>query len=149
MTTTLMTDPADERIRVVTVINKELEPGKAMNTIAHLAIGLGNIIGESGREALSFLDFVDGDGDVHPSISARSLIVLRGTSNEISKLRAKAKDGGIPFVDFTDTMTGDTYVEQLERTATTPGSTLKYSGIALVGQQETLQPLTKRFSMWK
>lgn len=145
----LSTAADTETTRVVVVVNKNLDAGRAMNTAAHLALGLANLIGEGGRRDLKFLDFVDGNGQLHPSISARSLIVLRGTANEIRTTRLKAVETAIPFVDFTSTMTGDTYVEQLQRTAATPESDLEYAGIALIGLKEMLQPLTKKLSLWK
>ncbi|MGA2583732.1 MAG: DUF2000 domain-containing protein [Tepidisphaeraceae bacterium] len=139
-----------ETTRIVAVVNKNLEPGKAMNAIAHMTLGLANRIGEKGREDLKFLDFVDADGQTHPSVSARSLIVLRGSANEIRTLRQAVRGAKIAFVDFvSNTMTGDTWAEQLQRTATMREADLDYAGIAIFGIKEILQPLTRRFSLWK
>jgi hypothetical protein len=135
--------------RVVILLNKNLQTGVALNAAAHLGMAIANLVGEEGRAKLKFLDFVDAEKGVHPSISARSLIVLRGTSSEIRKLRQEALRAGLRTADFTNTMTGQTYREQLERTATTSEATLEYFGVALFGSAETISPLTKRHSLWK
>ena len=138
-----------EFVRMVAVINKRIDPGVAMNALFHLASGLTNLIGEEGRERLQFLDFEDANGGLHRSISARSFIVLRGTSNEIRKLREASTEAGVPSIDFTSTMTGDTFKEQLERTQLTPFDDLEFYGIALFGDKDTLSPMTRKLSLWK
>jgi hypothetical protein len=140
---------SNETIRLVALINKKIEPGIAMNALAHLAGGIVNLIGEKGREKLKYLDFIDADGKAHRSISARSLIVLRGTGGNIHTVRELAQRNGIPMVDFTDTMTGDTYVEQVERTRQTHEVDLRYYGVMLFGRKEDLDPITRKYSLWK
>lgn len=140
-------DPTE--FRVVALINKTLDPGPAMNTIAHLGMGLVSIAGESGRQVLQFLDFVDQTGGVHPSISARSLIVLRGSSNEIRSLRTVAHDLKLPCVDFTSTMTSGDYLSQMARTNETAAVDLDYWGIAILGRSDDLKPLTRKYSLWR
>jgi len=68
---------------------------------------------------------------------------------EIARLKDEAIANNIHFVDFLESMTGDTYKEQLERTATLSKDALKYYGIILFATKESLQPLTKKFSMWR
>jgi len=138
-----------ENMRLVIAVNKRLESGVAMNAVFHLGAGLVNLIGDGGRETLKFLDFEDGDGQIHRSISARSFIVLRASSSEIRKLREQAQESGVTFADFLATMTGDTYREQLDRTRQTAGDALEYYGIALYGDKETLAPLTRKLSLWR
>lgn len=140
-------DPA-RSTRVVILLNKTLPPGIAANAIAHLGLGTANAAGDQGRENLKFLDFIDRDGQSHRSISARSVIVLRGKPTEIRKLRQQARENGILTVDFSNTMTGGTYREQLQRTAQTSEAELEYYGVALYGPAEKIAPLTKRYSLW-
>lgn len=135
--------------RVVILMNQKLEGGIVLNAIAHLGMGIAHAVGEEGRRQLKFLDFTDGNGQAHKSISARSLIVLRGKLSELRKLREQARDAGILAVDFTSSMTGDTYREQLERTAQIPEPGLEYYGVALFGPVDKISPLTKRYSLWK
>lgn len=131
------------------VLNKNLETGVALNAAAHLAAGLVSRADESTREQMRFIDFTDKDGGIHPAISALSLIVLRATSNEIRKVRNEAKMRHVLFTDFTRTMTGDTYVEQLERTKATAELELEYYGICLFGEKIVLDEFTRKLSLWR
>ena len=139
----------EESIKLVVPVNKRLDVGVAMNAIAHSVAGIINHIGEDGRFKLKFIDFEDLNGQKHPSISARSFIILRGTDNDIRKVRHSAQEAGVPFVSFVSTMTGETYVEQLIRTKATPSIELTFYSIALVGRSDVLHPITKRYSLWR
>ena len=87
-----------------------------MNALAHMCIGFG---AEIGIEALRLTNYVDADGNHHPSISEMPFMILKANSNKIRGLKVLAKEAGIQCVDFTDTMTIGTYLEQLERTQRT------------------------------
>lgn len=139
-----------QNYKFVTVINKDIEnPGVSMNVVAHLSAGLVGSAPAELKDKMTFIDFTDKDGTVHPSISALSLIVLRGKNGEIAKLKEEAIAHNIHFVDFLESMTGDTHKEQLERTATLSKDTLKFYGIMLFATKESLNPLTKKFSIWR
>lgn len=135
--------------KFVLVLNKNLEPGVALNAAAHMAAGLVSQADASALEQMKFIDFADKDGGIHPHISALSLIVLRATSNEIRKVRTEAKFRKIMFTDFTRTMTGDTYVEQLERTKETAEQDLDYYGVCLFGEKKILEDFTRKLSLWR
>jgi len=144
------TEPiTEENLKLVVLVNKRLPSGVTMNALAHAVAGLVNLIGEQGRSGLNFLSFSDKDGQVYPSVSARSFIVLRGTDGDIRKLRRAATEAGFPTVCFHDAMTGDTYVEQLERSKTTNTSELTYYAVAVFGRANLLAPLTRRYSIWR
>ena len=135
--------------KFVALVNKNLEPGVALNALGHAALGLGATLAASHLPEMQLLDFRDRDGQSHPSISALSLIVLRGTSGNIRALRKEAKARGLPHVDFTTTMTVDSYAEQLERTAQTSEEDLEYSVIVLIGESAVLTSLTKKYSLYR
>ena len=59
--------------KLVAVLNKRIEPGKVMNALAHMCIGLGAVIGE---EELRLTDYRDADGGSHPYISEIPFIIL-------------------------------------------------------------------------
>lgn len=138
----------NETHKFVAVVNKNLEIGKALNAIAHSCAGLVGVAPSELKEKMSFIDFVDKDGSVHKSISGLSLIVLRGKNNEIKKLRNEFIANDILFTDFTETMTGDTYKEQVEKTLEISDEDMNYYCIAAFGEKEKLDPLTKKFSLW-
>lgn len=135
--------------KFVVVLNKNLELGVALNAAAHMAAGLVSQADESTLKNMKFIDFIDKDSGIHPSISALSLIVLRAKSNEIRKVRKEAITRKVLFTDFTSTMTGDTYVEQLERTKITPEEDLEYYGVCLFGEKFVLQEFTGKLSLWR
>ncbi len=138
----------NETYKFVAVVNKDIEMGRALNALAHSCAGLVDMAPEELREKMSFMDFVDGDNSVHKNISGLSLIVLRGKNGEIKKLRRNLAENDIIFTDFIETMTGDTYKEQLEKTKETKEEDMKYFCIVAFGEKEKLDPLTKKFSLW-
>lgn len=138
----------NDTYKFVAVINKDLEVGKALNAIAHSCAGLVAMAPEELKEKMSFIDFTDKDNSIHKNISGLSLIVLRGKNGEIKKLRRNLIENNLLFTDFTETMTGDTYKEQLDKTLETSEEDMKYYCIATFGEKEILDPLTKKFSLW-
>ncbi|AHE66902.1 DUF2000 domain-containing protein [Legionella oakridgensis] len=132
--------------KLVAVLNKNIEPGKVMNALAHLCIGLGSVIG---KEALRLATYYDADDGSHPFISEMPFIILSENSNKIRKLRAEAIANHILFNDFTDTMTVGTYKEQLERTLQVHDEHLIYFGIVLFGDWNKVTELTRKCSLWR
>lgn len=137
------------KYKFVALVNKELEPAVALNAIAHASIGLGAMISKENCDDMKLLDFTDKDGTVHPNISALSLIVLRGTSGNIRRLRKEAIAAEIKVVDFTTSMTGGTYLDQLDRTSNTAEDALEYSVALMFGEVDQLAPLTKKYSLYR
>ncbi len=132
--------------KLVAVMNEKIEPGIVMNALAHMCIGFGADIG---KEPLRPTNYVDADGGSHPHISEMPFMILKANSNKIRGLRQAALEAGIQFVDFTDTMTVGTYLEQLERTKNTKEEQLVYYGIVLFGDWQKVSELTRKFSLWK
>jgi len=132
--------------KLVAVLNKSIEPGRVMNALAHMCIGLGSIIG---KEDLRLTNYQDADGGVHPYISEIPFIILCDNSNKIRKLRLESLNKGILLNDFTDTMTTGTYKEQIERTAQVKDEDLVYFGIVLFGDWDEVTSLTRKCSLWR
>ncbi len=137
--------------KIVVALNKNLDVGVALNAAAHVALGLaGKGCAMSGAiEAFDFRDYADADGGSHDHISALSLIVLRGRNGELRSLRTEARSVGLLTVDFTNQMTSDTYIEQLERSAATPEADLEYYAVAIFGNSSEVDPLTRKLSLWR
>jgi hypothetical protein len=132
--------------KLVAVMNEKIEPGVIMNSLAHMCIGFGSAIG---KDPLRLTNYIDADGKSHPNISEMPFMILKANSNKIRALRQAAIDASIEFVDFTDTMTIGTYVEQIERTKQTKEDALIYYGIVLFGDWQKVSELTRKFSLWK
>lgn len=132
--------------KLVAVLNKSIEPGKIMNALAHMCIGLGSAIG---KEDLRLTDYRDADAGSHPYISEIPFIILAENSNKIRKLRQEAIQHQILFNDFTDTMTMGTYLDQIERTQQVKDQDLIYYGIVLFDDWQKVTELTRKFSLWR
>jgi hypothetical protein len=132
--------------KLVAMVNKDVEIGVAMNAIAHMTLGLGANIG---AEDLHLDNYQDKEGNIYPNISKMPFIILRGKSGEIKKAVRTAKESGILYSVFTDTMTGGTYKEQLERTSHATEEQLIFYGAVLFGPWDEVSTITKRFSLYK
>ncbi len=135
--------------KFVVALNEKCDVGVILNAASHACLGLIAQASEEDRKKMSFISFTDANGNVHPSISGLSLIVLKGKNGELRKLRSQVLEQNFLCVDFIHTMTGDTYKEQLEKTAATPEEELLYYGVAVFGEKLKLDPLTKRLSLWR
>lgn len=132
--------------KLVAVLNKNLEPGVAMNAIAHMTIGMGAAIG---AQRLRLDNYQDKDGNLYPNISQMPFIVLRAKPNEIRKAVLKARENEIELGIFTDTMTGGTYHEQLDNTKQTAEDDIVFYGAVFFGDKDVVTEITKKFSLYK
>ena len=136
--------------KFVAVLSKKVDFGKAMNALAHMAVGLGASASPEEKELMGFIDYMDKDGNNHDNLSKNSFVVLRAdNSNQIRTARKAAIEKSIRVVDFAHTMQEGTYIEQLEKTKTTPEAELEYYGICMFGPIEEISAITKKFQLWK
>lgn len=127
--------------------NGKLE-NKFVNALAHMAAGL--VAKYPQISEMRFDTYTDKNGGAHQSISDHPFIILAAkNSNKLRNLRESLIEEGVQFVDFTNTMTVGTYIEQKERTAQTPEAELEYYGVCMFGKATTLAKLTKKFSLWQ
>lgn len=134
--------------KFVAVLNRKIPMGNLMNALGHMAAGLAGSY--SDLPEMRFDTYFDKDGGGHKSISDNPFIILQAdNSNQLRHLRNELISVGVHFVDFTSTMTVGTYKEQQERTKNTPEVELEYYGICIFGPKETLNSLTKKFSLWR
>jgi len=140
--------PDEAQHRFVALLNKKVETGRLMNALGHMTAGL---VGGSGNiEQFCFLQYHDADNGTHPNISHFPFIVLRAdNSNQIRTLRNTLLEKGIPFTDFTSTMTVGTSEEQQNTTSGTAELGLEYWGICTFGDTDTLRDLTKKFQLFR
>jgi len=134
--------------KFVAVLNKKNPPGVIMNALAHMAAGLVGCYPNIAE--MKFDSYIDKDGNDHKSISDHPFIILSAdNSNKVRGFRENCIESGIHFVDFTSTMTVGTYLEQQERTKTTPETELEYYGVCAFGNAIQLGNLTRKFSLWR
>lgn len=72
--------------KLVAVLNEKIEVGVAMNTLAHMVVGLGASIGK--QEELRLTNYADADDNSHPNISEIPFMVLKArNSSQLRQLR--------------------------------------------------------------
>ena len=133
--------------KLVAVMNKQIDMGVAMNALAHMCLGFG---AHMGAEELHLMDYENADGFIYPNISKMPFIILREkNSNKIGALLMKAKEAGIQYSVFTNTMTEGTWENQKARTLATKPEEIIFYGIALYGPKEIVTEMTKKLSLWR
>lgn len=138
----------ETRRRFILVVNeKESNPGKLMNALGHAMAGL---VGHAAKDTdFCFVDYTDGDDELHPAISHYPVIALKAkNSNQIKKVRDDAQAKGIAFTDFLRTMTIGKTQEQLDATKNAKGDEVEYLGLALFGDTDELREITKKLSLY-
>ncbi len=131
--------------KLVAIINKDIDTGVAMNAIAHASLSFG---ATHGAEQMFIQDNIDASGNVWP-MSGMPYIILRGKSGEIRKALLTAKEENIDHLAFIETMTGGTWIEQVERTSKVSEDEHTYFAAILCGPWDAVSQITKRFSLYK
>ena len=132
--------------KLVAILNKKITVGQAMNALAHMVMGLAK---SNSNIDFAVISYTDKDGNKHWASKHPFIILKAKNSNKIRTLREEVIKKNIIFSTFTNTMTVGTWQEQIERSKGTPESELEYFGICLFGDAETIDPLTKKFSLWQ
>lgn len=142
--------PDEHSKRFIAVLNKKVEVGKLMNALGHMTAGLAGGASMAGKaDEMCFLQYQDADGGIHPTISHFPFIVLKAdNSNKIRTVRGECIARGIPFADFTSTMTVGTSQDQQDKTRATKEEALEYYGIVMFGDTQTLREFTGKFSLF-
>ncbi len=132
--------------KLVAVLNKEIASGVALNALAHMTLGLGAKVGAD----LLHLDIYKEKSTIeYPNISQMPFIILRAKSGEIRKLVQQVREKNFSYGAFVHTMTGGTYIEQLENTAKHTEEELTFYGCVAFGPLDELNLMTKKFSLWR
>ncbi len=133
--------------KLVAIVNKQIETGIVMNAVAHMCLGFGAHMGSTD---LHLMDFKNAEGFVYPNISKMPFIILREkNSNKIANLLMKAKEAGLQYSAFTNTMTEGTWEDQKTRTLAAKQEEIIFYGLVLFGPQEIVTELTKKLSLYK
>lgn len=133
--------------KLVVIINEKIEVGKAMNALSHAMLGFG--AGAVTKEEVKLNKYVDINGNEHHNISEMGIVVLRAGSGKIRTIKDKAKELGLKYVDFVDTMSIGTYEEEYRLTKTKKDEELNYWALILFGDWDKVTELTGKLSLYK
>jgi len=133
--------------RIVAVVNKEIEPWKVANTVGHMSAYHGNKMAKDEFDSGEF--FVTRDSHQLPRNSQYPIVIKRAAHKDLHKLYRKAKEAGLKvhvFIrEMIETNSDADIVESLR------GKTIdevEIYGLAVYGDNEAVNKLTKHFQLW-
>jgi hypothetical protein len=125
--------------KILALVNSSKQFGVAANAAAHASLGLASRLAAEGHP-LPTRECKEGT-TLHPPIVDVPIEVRSVDAETLRECRRRAISKGLSFTDFTQTMTGDTYVEQLEKTKSTDEAGLEYYCVVIAGSQDDLAHL--------
>ena len=138
----------DNAFKYVAILNRNTPPGRLLNVLAHGANALQRKLADDADQR--FAHYVDRDGGEHGDFSAWPYIVLEASSSEkLRKARRQLLELGMPVVSFTAPMFGASNADQLRGVAAKSDAELEYCGIFVFGAALRLDPVLKKFSLFK
>jgi hypothetical protein len=136
--------------KFVIVLNEKSPQGKLLSATGQLAMSLYFNASEEQRANMSFIPFFSPNNSNLITVSTCSFVVLKGTANQLLGLYVKSTEQKLLSAIFTSTMSFNGIEEDLiQKTATTPLDQAEPYGVGLFGSIEEINPLTKKFSVFK
>jgi len=134
-------------MKFVAVLNEKYTAEQLLSALGHCAAGLA--ANRKPAEEMDFVVYEDASGEKYPNISSQPFIVLGGKPSHLKKFRSQLEEEGIQYACYLDTMISGGSEAQVEATKLRATDELDILAIATFGPAEVLNPLTKRFSLWK
>lgn len=131
--------------KIVSVLNKSIDPGKAINALAHMSFGMG----ASRTKESCLMNYETSSGEEFPHISKRPFIILKATENKVKELVRRALEEKVEFTAFTEAMTVGSWEEQAQKSKDLSFDEQKFYGITLWGDSEKITEMTRKHSLWK
>ena len=137
---------ADNALKTTVLVNRRHEPGLVLNAVTHLVAGLVDVVG---NDRYAFLDY-DFEPGVASRLSTFPMIVLAApNSSQVLRTWAAAREHGLPCNLFTTAMLGGSAQEQRAATRATPVEEQDAVALAVFGEAERVDPLTRKFSLYR
>lgn len=140
--------PQDFTKRIVAVVNKALEPWQVANTVGHMSAYHGHQMAKGEFDSGDF--FVTQDNHQLPRNSQHPILIKRADHKDLHKLYKKAKQAGLKVHVFIREMIETTNDREIiESLKDKPMEQVEIYGLALYGDNDQVNALTKHFQLWK
>jgi hypothetical protein len=137
----------DNATKFVVVLNKKQPVPTLLNALGHTTAGLSAKIGPV---APDYLDYKCPAGGFTSTISRFPFIVLAAPNgSQLRKLTDECERLEIVTNVFVTAMLGTSAAAQLEATANAAADDLEFVAVALFGEAARIDPLTRKFSLWR
>jgi len=137
----------DNNYKFVVLLNRHYEAGTLTNALAHAMAGF---IAATDTLPLGFLNYTEAENSLKLTISRYPVITLAAPNgNQLRVFREKLIAAQLPFNAFCHTMLGASADSQLAATRATAERELDWIAVVTFGPRDTLDPLTKKFSIFK
>lgn len=133
--------------KIVIVVNKVLEPWQITNAISHVSAYIGNKLQE---KFVTGETFITEDGKNHPRNSQYPIVVLTAKPGQMSNFITAVRESGLLYHGFIREMIETTNDEEIaQRLQNKKDTEIEYLAIGLFGDNEKVNVLTKKFSLFK
>lgn len=137
----------DNHHKLIAITHRGYTVAQRQNAVLHAAVGLVELVGV---EALQLLSYENEALGIHAQISLFPNIGLAAKNgNQLLNTYRQAMEANVACNIFCESMLGASAEDQMRQTREATPETLKPMALALFGDAETLQPLTKKFSVLK
>lgn len=134
--------------RIVAVVNKELEPWQVANTVGHMSAYHGQQMAKNEFDSGEY--FITQDGMQLPRNSQYPILIKRAEHKDLHKLYRKAREAHLRVHVFIKEMIETTNDQEIvESLKNKTLDEVEMYGIALFGDNDAVNALTKHFQLWK
>ena len=140
--------PQDFTKKIVAVVNKDLEPWRVTNAVAHMSAIIGNKIKK--EQLVSGDYFVSNDGAAIPRNPQYAIIIKRADEKELHKLYKEIQKTGLPYHVFIKEMQDTTNDQEItERLQNQSIDDTSFYGVSFLASNEQADQLVKGFQLYK
>ncbi len=140
--------PQDFSRRIVAVVNKDLEPWRVTNAVAHMNAIIGSMVDK--EQLVSGDYFVSQDGEKLPRNPQYPIIIMRADEKELHKIYTNVCERKLKhhvFIKEMQDTTNDQEIIDTMKEQTIEATT--FYGIAFFAPNEIAAELTKNLQLWK
>ena len=134
--------------RITIIARSDIESWQSVNAIAHIAAFIGNKLGDKFGTGENF---TSENATHYPRNSQYPIIVKQASSSaQLHELLSKTRDSGLIYHAFVREMINFADDAKLQETLSRKNDTeIDLLGVGILGTNEEVMSLTKKFGLWK